>query len=896
MKIVPRLHRGVTALVSVTALVAGGLVIISTAAAPMAAAAAAAPSGPQPVAQRPTTMPTADVLPTVQIDGVVWAQTIRGNTVYAGGQFANARPAGAAPGTNLTPRGNLLAYDVTTGNLITSFAPVLNAAVEAVAVSPDGNTLYVGGLFSTADGQPRSRLAAYSTATGKLIAEFRPNAGYDVKSIVATNSTVYVGGYFTTGGGVTRNNLAAFRASDGALTAWAPSADMKVNSIVMTPDGKRIIAGGSFTTINGSPALGLAAIDPSTGALLPTWAAGKTVQSSGTDAGFYSLSVDNDTVYGTAWNYAGTGNLEGTFAADAVTGTIKWVEDCHGDTYGAYSDGNVVFTVSHAHYCSTVGGFPQSDPWTVNQRHSLVFTKAATGTLDHNIYSGYTDWYGTPAPTMINWFADPAFGNYTSQGQAAWNVTGNGTYVVMGGEFPSVSQIAQQGLVRFAVPSKAPKKERPRNSGPNFVPTLFGLASGTVRVSWLQNWDRDDLSLTYRVFKDDSSTPVYTTSADSTFWNRRTMGFVDSGLTPGQTYKYKVIAYDGDGNLGLGNDVSIVAPSASVQSPYSKKVTTDGAALYWRLGEASGTAAIDSAGFNDGLVGAGVTRNAAGAITGNPNTASTFSGSSTGTVVTQTAVAGPDTFTVEAWVKTTSTSGGKIVGFGNANSGNSSTFDRQVYMDNTGRILFGTYPGAVRTVNSTAKYNDGKYHHVVASLGSSGMKLYVDDLLVGSRGDTTSGQPYSGYWRVGGDSLTGWPSAPTSAYLAGTIDDVAIYPTVLSSTQVDSHFVLSGRTSTLPPVPTDPYGAAVVNDNPALYWRLGESSGTSAADSGGGSSPESTAAASPRASPVRSSARRIRQPRSTAPQDWSPVRARSATQRPIRRNCGSRPPRAWVAS
>ncbi len=68
-------------------------------------------------------MLSADALPTVQIDGVVWSQAVVGNTVYAGGRFNNARPAGAAAGTKLTPRGNLLAYDITTGNLVTSFDP-----------------------------------------------------------------------------------------------------------------------------------------------------------------------------------------------------------------------------------------------------------------------------------------------------------------------------------------------------------------------------------------------------------------------------------------------------------------------------------------------------------------------------------------------------------------------------------------------------------------------------------------------------------------------------------------------------------------------------------------------------------------------------------------------------
>ena len=47
---------------------------------------------------------SADALPTVQINGVVWDQVIVGNRVYATGQFSQARPAGAAPGTNETPR------------------------------------------------------------------------------------------------------------------------------------------------------------------------------------------------------------------------------------------------------------------------------------------------------------------------------------------------------------------------------------------------------------------------------------------------------------------------------------------------------------------------------------------------------------------------------------------------------------------------------------------------------------------------------------------------------------------------------------------------------------------------------------------------------------------------
>ena len=134
MSVVAGVGKRVVSLVAVSALVLASVVV----AAVMAPAAAADPA---PQAQRSASSVTGDVLPTVQIDGVVWSQAIIGNVVYAGGQFNNARPAGAAPGTNLTPRGNLLAYNLTTGALITSFAPVLNGQVKTVAASPDGSRI-----------------------------------------------------------------------------------------------------------------------------------------------------------------------------------------------------------------------------------------------------------------------------------------------------------------------------------------------------------------------------------------------------------------------------------------------------------------------------------------------------------------------------------------------------------------------------------------------------------------------------------------------------------------------------------------------------------------------------------------------------------------------------------
>lgn len=61
-----------------------------------------------PVVERQSTAVTADPLPTTQINGVVWSQVTNGDTVYSGGQFTMARPAGARLGEQQTRRSNLL--------------------------------------------------------------------------------------------------------------------------------------------------------------------------------------------------------------------------------------------------------------------------------------------------------------------------------------------------------------------------------------------------------------------------------------------------------------------------------------------------------------------------------------------------------------------------------------------------------------------------------------------------------------------------------------------------------------------------------------------------------------------------------------------------------------------
>ena len=777
---------------------------------------------------------TADALPTVQVDGVVWQQVIVGDRVYVAGDFTSARPAGAAPGVSTVPRANLLAYDLATGELIADFAPTTNAQVLTLAPSPDGSRLYIGGDFTAVNGATVWRVAAIDARTGALITSFLPKPDAKVRAILPVGDTVYFGGLFGAVGTSTRPHLAAVSASNGALLDWAPAASGGggVHALAMAPDLSKVVAGGSFTTMNGSssPGYGLAALDPVTGASLPL-PVNSIIRNGGDNAAIVSLASDGVALYGTGYTFGSGGNLEGTFAAEWATGALRWVEDCHGDTYQATPVGGVVYQASHKHYCGNIGAFPQTEPWTMYR--ATAVTTAAVGTATREPY-GYFNFEGNPTPAQLNWYPDVNQGTFTGQGQGPWAVTGNADYVVMGGEFTVVNGVAQQGLVRFAVSSKAPNTQGPRITGQRFELTATSPEPGTARLQWVANHDRDNRDLTYALIRNsNTAAPVYQTVQQSTFYQRPAMGFTDTGLTPGATYRYRLRATDPLGNVAWSDTMTVVVSGTPTPaSDYADAVLADDPASFWRLDESAGTVrAFDTAGWNDLTVRSGVTRGAAGG-TGDTDAASTFDGTTNGGASNATAERGRNTLTLETWVRTTTTRGGKILGFGSTPSSNSSQVDRHLYMDNSGRILFGVKSsGSNATVVGPKAYNDGQWHHVVATLGPDGMRLYVDGERTGSRTDVTKGHDVWGYWRLGGDNLSGWPNRPTSAYLAGDIDDVAVYHRVLSHHDVVDHWVASGRTSPLTPRPADAYGAAVQDLEPDLYWRLGEASGTAAADS-----------------------------------------------------------------
>ncbi|MDP4333348.1 LamG domain-containing protein [Curtobacterium sp. A7_M15] len=217
---------------------------------------------------------------------------------------------------------------------------------------------------------------------------------------------------------------------------------------------------------------------------------------------------------------------------------------------------------------------------------------------------------------------------------------------------------------------------------------------------------------------------------------------------------------------------------------------TQAALFAYRLGEASGsTTAVDWSGKGVN----GTYQGSMTATTPNPNACPRDTGTSyvlngsTSFVSTPRSYANPTTFSEEVWFRTT-VAGGMLVGFGSNPVATSGQHDRQIYLNTAGQLVFGTYNGTTQVVTSPKAYTDGAWHHVVATMSAAtGMRLYADGALVASNAAFTTPENYTGYFRVGYDTVSGWPGQPSNFAFTGSMRYAAVYSSVLSATQVANH-------------------------------------------------------------------------------------------------------------
>ena len=298
---------------------------------------------------------------TVGFDGLVYASTYVGSTVYVGGSFRNAIVDGRS-----VPRKRLAALNARTGELL-PWAPATDGTVMALTAS--GSSLYASGKFKTVAGQPRAGLAGINLTSG-AVGSLRHTVHGTGYALATGGGRLYLGGTFGAVDGHSADNLAAFRLTDGALDAgFRGGADGKVKALTVA--GSRLYAGGEFRRLNGAGGTArLGALRLADGAV---------------DGGFrpvtpYSVGALAIT---SARVYAGLAGPGGRVAAYRTDGGLDWSTVTDGDVQAlAYLSG-VVYTGGHFTVaCPRPSATATSwCPATLRSQRKVAALDAASGSL-----------------------------------------------------------------------------------------------------------------------------------------------------------------------------------------------------------------------------------------------------------------------------------------------------------------------------------------------------------------------------------------------------------------------------------------------------------------------------------------------------------------------------------
>jgi hypothetical protein len=226
-------------------------------------------------------------------------------------------------------------------------------------------------------------------------------------------------------------------------------------------------------------------------------------------------------------------------------------------------------------------------------------------------------------------------------------------------------------------------------------------------------------------------------------------------------------------------------PPPAPTSAYGRAVQADGPVGWWRLGETSGTTAVDQMGAYPGTYAAGTTLNQASLVPAETNRAVAFNGTS-GRVSIPAASAFnlARAITLEAWIKPTSlpASGAfrSVLTKAEAYSlqFNGPRLEFTIIQSGTRRRLQ-TPTGAIAA---------GGTYHVVGTYDGITQRLYVNGAQVASIALSGSASVTTNPLLIGS-----WNGA--SEFFAGTIDEPAVYAKTLSAAQVRAHYDAASATA-----------------------------------------------------------------------------------------------------
>ncbi|EQA61432.1 hypothetical protein [Leptospira alexanderi] len=203
----------------------------------------------------------------------------------------------------------------------------LNSSGAIYSVIQVGNTIFLGGDFTSIGGVVRNGIAAIDSVTGNLLPFFQGTGGVGginfVSSFHYTGSMLLVGGAFSSLGGISRNGIAAIDPSNANVLSWYPSGGLTSTGFTLytfCQKGNILYVAGSFTSISGVQRARIAALDLSNASVLPWY------PTSGAATGYPKklfLSEDGNTLYvGGSFQKIGGLSKARLAAVDATTGEV----------------------------------------------------------------------------------------------------------------------------------------------------------------------------------------------------------------------------------------------------------------------------------------------------------------------------------------------------------------------------------------------------------------------------------------------------------------------------------------------------------------------------------------------------------------------------------------------
>lgn len=217
---------------------------------------------------------------------------------------------------------------------------------------------------------------------------------------------------------------------------------------------------------------------------------------------------------------------------------------------------------------------------------------------------------------------------------------------------------------------------------------------------------------------------------------------------------------------------------------YRDLILADSPVAYWRLGEASGTAAADEVGSFAGAYVGSPTLAQAGAISGDASMSVTLNGSSQ-RVGISSAVLSAMPYTLEAWINPATITGFKTI----LSVGRDHTSRHILYLElNTSRITFNKFINGAFQGRQTATgvVSAGSWQHIVLTHDGTTVTMCHNGAVVAATGTFTAEFPTGvnrtaiGAFVDSNGSFINW--------FGGGIDEVAIYASALTGAQILAHY------------------------------------------------------------------------------------------------------------